>query len=188
MPLDGWPGVTRRALSEAERVWLEVLEGLPGFGFYWVEFEGMRMPYDRKYFRLRVESALECGKGRVWIGDGGELVAVLPNGEHRVLNDFPTTGAGREDVAPGAVGSAPLPEVRDPAAVARDFDLLDAASSEAAKTGGGDEAGASGNQAPGSSLLPPRRPLCGAAVRGSFFQGTIPTREGTHAGRGCKED
>lgn len=239
MPLESWPGVTRRALSAEEQEWLAELEGMacPG-GVLRVAFLGTVLPFERGYFRMRVVSALESGRGHVRRSEAGELMAVLAIGEHTVLSEtqiprseaphhhevdgprqavadirqpaeqplagtaarganFPTAGAARENVAPGAVGCAPLPEVRDPAAAART--LLGAASSEAAATGGGDEAGASGNQAPGSSPLPPRGPLFGAAARGSVFSGlpsaaavaagqSLSRREGSHAGRGCKED
>lgn len=176
MPLEAWPGVTRRALSDAEREWLEQLEALPCP--LWVQYEGLRMPYERGYLYQRVQDALERGKGHVERDAAGQLVATLPNGRHTILH--PGTG----ESAAGC-GSAPQPVIRDRAAGASL--LLGAASSEAAVTGGSGEAGASGNQAPGSSPPPPRQPLSGAAARGSHFLGSIP-REGCHAGRGCKDD
>lgn len=188
MPLDAWPGVTRRALSGPEREWLDTLAGMPcPDGVVWVLYGDLRLPYERSFFRQRVEWALECGKGRVGVDAAGQLVAVLPNGEHTVLTDFPTTGAARENAAPGAVGCAPLPE-REPAAAAQD--LTDAAGTgqgaRAASRRAADVGPPVGDRSP--RMQPPRPSQGGTNTGGrglSFFPGG---KGGTYASHSARDD
>lgn len=73
-----------RALTAEERAWLEAVPAVPV-----VEFGGARARWVRAFFCGWVRHALEEGNASVETGPDGSMIAHMPAGEHRLVNDAP---------------------------------------------------------------------------------------------------
>lgn len=94
-PVPAWPAATRRALTGAERDWLEAVPCSAG-GTVLVEFRGVESWWVRPFFCGWVRDALERDAARVGVEDGLPL-ALMPAGVHRVLS-----GGAEEPASPRA--------------------------------------------------------------------------------------